>query len=70
MINDIIEKTVRFYSERETPVHITKHDKEWMNGFIIEVGADFLVLNEFKKHEVVIFFKEILNVETFTKVGG
>ena len=46
MITDIevMIKTAKIYSERNIPVHITKKNKHWLNGFIREVNEDFLIL--------------------------
>ncbi len=67
----IDEKTIKdraeVYSKKQIPVHITKYDGEWLNGFITEVNADFLMINEFKKELMPVFFKEIINIETYTR---
>ena len=56
------------YCKKQIAVHITKKNNEWLNGFIIEIDSLFFILNEFKKGKVPVFFSEILNIETFTKV--
>ncbi len=66
---EVIKKRCEVYQEKNIPVHITKKDLRWMNGFIKEVSADFIMLDEFKDGPSPIFFSEILNVETFTRVS-
>lgn len=66
MIND----KASIYLEKKIPVHITKHDGEWLNGNIKEIGSNFLMLDEFKKLSMPVFFSEILNIETYTPEAG
>lgn len=71
MINDnMIQEKAKIYSEKQIPVHIVKHNGEWLNGFIDEVNADFLMVREFKKELMPVFFKEINYIETYTKERG
>ena len=68
MIDDeMIEDRAKIYSSKTIPVHITKNDGEWLNGFIEEVSIDFLMLKEFKKGLMPVFFSEIRNIETYTR---
>lgn len=61
----MIEDRARVYSSKTIPVHITKTDGEWLNGFIEEVSSDFLMLKEFKKGLMPVFFLQIKNIETY-----
>jgi len=71
MTDELMKRRADIFCKKQIPVHITKKDLGWLNGFIKEVGADFIILNEFKLGEMPVFFLEIKNIETFTKeVGG
>lgn len=63
----IIEDRAKIYSKKHIPVHITKHDGEWLNGLITEISSDFIMLNEFQNKLMPVFFKEIKNIQTYTK---
>lgn len=66
MIDDnMIKDKALVYSEKKIPVHITKSNGEWLNGFIEEVSDDFLMIKEFKKELMPVFFLEIINIETY-----
>lgn len=65
MINDIDDKCKVFF-EAGLPVHITRIDKSWANGLITEIGSVFILLDEFKQGRLLIFLKEIYNIESFT----
>ena len=62
MIN---EKISQVYFEKKIPVHITKKDGEWLNGLISEVNSDFLMIKEFKKGEIPVFFLQIQEIERY-----
>lgn len=67
MDEKMINETAQVYLKKEIPVHITKHDGEWLNGFIKEMGSNFFMIEEFKKERMPVFFSDILNIETYTK---
>ena len=69
MINDenMIKDKAKIYFERHISVHITKGDGEWLNGFIDDISDEFLMIEEFKKDLMPVFFKEITSIETYTK---
>ena len=67
MINDkLFNDKAKIYSKKKIPVHITKEDGEWLNGLIKEVDSKFLMIDEFKKGKMPVFFREIVNIETYT----
>lgn len=63
----IIKDRAEIYSNKQIPVHITKHDGEWLNGFVTEVSDEFLMLDEFQNKIMPVFFREIKNIQTYTK---
>lgn len=67
MNDEMIKDKAKVYLEKQIPVHITKNDGEWLNGFIEEVSPDFLMIKEFKKELMPVFYTEIVNLETYTK---
>ena len=64
---ELMKRKAQVFLDRETPVHISDKTDSWHNGFIKEISADFLVLDEFKFGEQVIFFSEIVKFESYTK---
>jgi len=62
---EIIKDRANVYSKKQIPVHITKHDGEWLNGFITEVSDEFLMLDEFQNKIMPVFFREIKNIQTY-----
>jgi hypothetical protein len=70
MIDDLMIKKIEAFKEKQIPIHLGKKDGEWLNGFIDEISTEFLILDEFKKGKIPIFFVEILFIETFTKKEG
>lgn len=75
MINDesqkerIREKLNFFYSEK-VPVHIKKHDKEFLNGKIISRRSEnIFMLEEVKKGLITVFVQDVFDVEEFREVG-
>ena len=65
--NEMNNEKAQVFLEKQIPVHIVVRDKDWANGFIKEIGSNFLILDEFKKGRLVIFFFEIITMDTFTK---
>lgn len=66
-MRDDINDKCKIFLDKQVPVHITRNDKSWANGFIKEVGSTFITLEEFKQGRLVIFFSEIYQIETYTK---
>jgi|TARA_R100000093_G_scaffold71308_1_gene46671 hypothetical protein len=62
-----MERKAQVFLEKEIPVHISDKGGSWFNGVIKEVGADFLILEEFKLGRQVIFFAEVSKFETYTR---
>lgn len=61
-INSNIVKTKGFF-ELKKDVHILKISREWLNGTIKEISKDYLIMNERKKGEIVVFFLEMFSIE-------
>jgi hypothetical protein len=60
-INPLYERA-KFFKEKNLPVHITKKNSWFNNGFIIDLEYDFIILIDEKEGEIPIFFKEILEI--------
>ena len=69
-MDDTIEKRVKFFFDNQTAVHINTKGVSWYNGVIIEIGAEFLMLKEFKLGDVPVFFSEIESVDKFSSNKG
>lgn len=68
MINEItINDKSKVFFEKQIPVHIVVKNGEWSNGYIKEVGSNFLILEEFKKGKIIIFFAEVTSIESYTR---
>ncbi len=63
-----IQKTAQIFFEKQLPVHVSKKNDGWWNGYIQEVCADFIMLNEFKKGLMPIFFIEIVDIESYVNL--
>jgi len=77
MINDddnvlILKKKVEYFCKFKKPVHISLITGKWLNGNIIEYGADYFLLVEFKEGEMPVFYQEIFpnGIEEFKGLGG
>ena len=63
------EKFNFFYFEK-VPVHIKKHDGEWMNGKLLEKKSDeVFMLEEREKGLVTIFTSDVKDVEMLKPKG-
>ena len=57
--NEQHNETAQFYKDSKKPVHIKLIDGKFLNGLIISVGDNRLVLQEEKFGEMLIFFERI-----------
>jgi hypothetical protein len=55
-------KTKTFY-DNHIPVHITKKNKEWLNGTISKITDDYFILEEHKKGRLMIFYIDLYEIE-------
>lgn len=60
-MSEVIEvgKKLQFFLNTSKAIHIDTKSGRFYNGFIQEIGADFVILNEFVLGETIIFFIEI-----------
>jgi len=58
---------IKVFFERKIPVHLLKKDREWMNGYIKEVGNDFFLIDELKFGERIVFLIELFSIEELVK---
>lgn len=65
----ILKQKAKYYYESSKAVHISFKKGYWKNGFIQEIGADFLVMIDFKDGEVPVFFLEVKNIDQFNAVS-
>ncbi len=67
---ELIKKKVDFFFKQNKSVHINlKKDKEFLNGSILEVNAEFIMLDERMKGTMPVFFLEIYDVDEFKEEG-
>jgi len=57
--NKILHDTAMFYLDKKTSVHITLESNTWLNGMIVEVKEDRLILIDEKFGEMLIIFDRI-----------
>lgn len=65
---ELTKKKVNYFFENNTIVHITYKNKKylkWSRGSIVEVKADFFILDERMKGKMPVFFIEIDCIEPF-----
>lgn len=56
----------RIFMEKTIAIHIEKKDGFWLNGIISEVSTEFLIIEEFKKGKMPVFFIEMKKLEPYT----
>lgn len=66
---DNAREILKVYLKNSTAIHVTKNDGMWMNGSIVEVRADFVLIDEFKKGRMPVFFLEIKSIEPYAQRG-
>ena len=68
---ELIKKKVDFYFKQDILVHINlKINKEFLNGSIKEVSADFFMLEERMRGLIPVFFLEVYNIEELKEEKG
>ena len=64
--NKILTQQLEFYKKNNIPIHIMKNDSRFLNGLILELQFDLLILDDYKLGGVPVFFNEIKVLEKFT----
>ena len=59
----IIKEKCKYFYDREIAVHITKHNKWFNNGMILEVQPHFILLLDEKEGKIPVFYQEILEIQ-------
>lgn len=63
---EILRKKVGVFFKQQIPIHIKfKKKSHWMRGYILELSADYFVLNEFIQGEQPVFFVECETIEPY-----
>lgn len=57
--NKQINELLKFYKDKDKPIHITLKSGDWLNGKIISIFNDRLVLDEEKYGEMLVLFERI-----------
>lgn len=57
--NEALYETAKFFKERNQSVHVSLFSGKWLNGKIIYLKKDRLILNEEKVGEVLLLFDRI-----------
>jgi len=63
----LLEQKARYFFENSIPVHVEYKRNFWKNGYILSVGSDFFMLNEFIEREIPIFYLEVLDIKKFNE---
>lgn len=61
--NETLNKKIKLYFEKGTPVHISINNFKFYNGIILGLQADFLIIKDEVLGEMPVFFSEITNIE-------
>lgn len=70
MIDDtrtILQKKADAYYLLKEKVHVTLKTGHWLNGLIIEISADFFIVDETLQGKTPVFFQEIKSIEKYTR---
>ena len=57
--NETLYEIAKFFKESNKSIHITFRSGKWVNGKIISISQDRLVLDEEKFGEILILFERI-----------
>jgi hypothetical protein len=57
----------KIFLDKNIPVHIRTFNGKWVNGMVLEIGSQFVVIDEFKFGRLITFFSEIDVLETYTR---
>ena len=66
----MMKKKAQFLLEKQKVVHITFNNGKWANGTIEEVSDQFFTIEEKKEGAMLIFYREIFEIEAFTLKDG
>lgn len=61
----INEQKLKYFYDNKIEVHITKKDREWLNGKIISFSKNHIVFEENKKGTMPVMLLEVFKVESF-----
>ncbi len=62
-----VKKRAPFFQTKCSAVHIDTKDGAFYNGYILDVGEDFLMLEEFYLNETIVFFSEVKRLDPYVK---
>jgi len=70
MINDNEYERSKIFFERKIPVHLSKINGTFLNGFLLEVNKNFIIINDKKFNNTIVFYSELKkSIEEFREVG-
>lgn len=61
--NGQIGKKAYFYKNENTEIYIKLENGFFYRGFIIDIGSDFLILDDQKLGKMPVFYSEIVAIE-------
>lgn len=64
--SELMKQKANYFFKNIDAIHLTYKNGSWLNGRILEIGADFLIVNDFIKGNVPVFFLEIKEIIAFT----
>lgn len=59
--NKQLHETIKFFMDKDQAVHITLNSGRWINGKIVSVEGDRLILVEEKFGEILVLFERIID---------
>lgn len=65
--DELIIKKSNFYKKNQNKIHIKLANGRFYNGIVLDVGEDFIILNEKELDEIFVSFKEIMRIDPFTE---
>ncbi len=60
-----LKRRLELFFEHKINVHIDTYDKKYYNGLILEIGSDFIFIQERVVGKTFVLFSQIENLEAY-----
>jgi hypothetical protein len=60
-----LKRRLELFFEHKINVHIDTYDKKYYNGLILEIGSDFIFIQERIVGKTFVLFSQIENLEAY-----
>ncbi|MFW9872108.1 MAG: hypothetical protein ACFFG0_03325 [Candidatus Thorarchaeota archaeon] len=58
--NELMKKKLEFYKSKDKPIYFKLIESDnFRNGFIIEIGDDYMIIDEIEMGEIIVYYEEI-----------